>query len=206
MPNIDFYAANGDFALVLEYVFLKSGCRVFQMDSAPGEEIIEFASFGELEKRYSIGLTKGTGPSVLLQLVPPYSLELCHIRRIDFTAGVFGEHGFRYSFEGWGLIQLYLGGTGPQGLVASHSNHFTEAGARYWEHVDEGKRGLVDAWDWRKVTATSSALNRFVRKLALFKIGSRPVLPAASAAFEKGVGPVETYDIELLKKLRTQRA
>lgn len=206
MPNIDFYAAKGDFHPILDYVFSKSGCRVFEMDSSPGQPIAEFASNEMLEGRYPVGICKGSAPSVFLQLVPPNSFGLCRMRRIDLNPGIFGDRAFRYSFEGWGLIQLYLGGIAPHGAVESHSNHFTEAGAKSWEQTDRRERGPVDAWDWRKVTATSSALNRFVRKLARYKLGSRPVLPGAAAAFEAGIDPVSPYDRDLLRERRAQEA
>jgi hypothetical protein len=122
MPNVDFYAAKGDFHPVLDYVFSKSGCRVFEMDSPPGQPIAEFASIEMLEARYPIGICKGSAPSVLLQLVPPNSFGFCRIRRINLKPGVYGDHTFRYSFEGWGLIQLYLGGIAPHGAVESHTS------------------------------------------------------------------------------------
>jgi hypothetical protein len=172
------------------------------MYSPPGQQIAEFASIEMLEARYSIGICKGSAPSVLLQLVPPNSFGLCRVRRIDLKAGVYGDYAFRYSFEGWGLIQLYLGGIGPHGLVDSHCNHNTEARARHWEPVDRGELGSVQSWDWRKITAISAACNRFVRKLGLYKLGSRPVLPMAAAAFETGLDPVPMFDRELLRKRR----
>ena len=157
-----------------------------------------------LEAQFVIGRCEGTMPIILLQLVPPSSFDLCQVRRIELNRSTFGDNAFRYRLDGWGLIQLYLGGIGSHGAVASHSNHFTRAGAKSWEQTDGGERGLVDAWDWRKVIATSSALNRFVRKLAGYKLGSRPVLPAAAAAFETGFDPVATFDRELLRKLHLQ--
>lgn len=200
MPNIDFFATGADFIPILNYVFAESRCRVFESYSPPGQDIAEFSSIDSIESRYAIGVCAGTAPSVLLELVPPESMGLCHIRRINLDPARCGGQTFRYVISGWGLIQLYLGGVGPHGLVNSHSNHFTAARARYWEPVDGGKRGAVESWDWRKTTRVSSALNRFIRKLALYKLGSRPVLPNAAAAFETGVGLVGGFDQELLLK------
>ena len=204
MPNLDFYAADGDFSPILNYVFTQSGCRVFESYSPRGHDIAEFTSIKSLEAQFWIGVCEGSGPSILLQLVPPSSFDLCQMRRIELNSAIFGDNAFRYRLDGWGLIQLYLGGIGPHGMVASQSNHFTETRAKSWEQTDMGERGPergpVDAWDWRKVTAISSALNRFVRKLAQYKLGSCPVLPGAAAAFETGVAPVAVFDQELLRE------
>ncbi len=42
-------------------------------------------------------------------------------------------------------------------------------------------------WDFKAVTAESSRINRFIRKLATSKRGSRVVLPGAAAAFSDGI-------------------
>ncbi len=205
MPNLDFYAGDGDFFPILNYLFTQSGCRVFELSSPPGRDITEFTSIRTLEAQFSIGVCGGTAPSILLQLVPPSSFDLCQVRRIELNRATFSDDAFRYELSGWGLIQLYLGGIGPNGVVESHSNHFTEGGAKSREQIGS-ERGPVDAWDWRKVTASSFALNRFVRKLGRYKLGSRPVLPDAAAAFETGVDPVAIFDKELLRGRRLQGA
>jgi hypothetical protein len=199
MPNIDFYATGGDFRSVLTYVFKQSACRVFESYSPPGEEIAEYKSVDELSARYPIGICRGSGPSVLLQLVPPSASNQFSIRRISLQPELCDGHTFRYAVEGWGLIHLHLGGIGPEGLVNSHSNHNTEARARKWLETHR-ELGPIEIWNWREITAVSSALNRFIRtKLAAYKLGSRPVLPDAAAAFATGLAPVSVADQNLLK-------
>src|ERR1700722_15717271 len=200
MPNIDFYAAGADFLAVLTYVFKQSACRVFESYSPPGEEIAEFKSVDDLSARYSVGICPGSGPSVLLQLVPPGASHQFNIRRITLKPELCEGRTFRYAVEGWGLIQLQFGGTGPQGLVNSHSNHNTEARAKRWSETHR-ELGPIEIWNWRETTAVSSALNRFVRtKLATYELGSRPVLPDAAAAFAAGLTPIFVGDQNLLKE------
>jgi hypothetical protein len=206
MPNIDFYAANADFDPILTHVFSISECRVFESYSPFGQELAEFTSIDSIASRYAIGVCKGTGASVLLQLVPPNAMDLCRIERVNLNPAACDGHTFRYRISGWGLIQLYLGGVGPHGMVESHGNHFTELGAQKWEQSDGGELGAVAAWDWRRIAAISSALNRFIRsKLARYKLGSRPVLPDAAAAFESGVEPVSPGGKALLRQYHLQR-
>jgi hypothetical protein len=199
MPNIDFYAAGTDFLAVLTYVFKQSACRVFESYSPLGEEIAEFKSINDLSARYPIGVCRGSGPSVLLQLVPPSASHQFRVRRIPMQPELSEGHTFRHAVEGWGLIHLHLGGIGPQGLVKSHSNHNTEARARKWLETRR-ELGPIEIWNWRETTVVSSGLNRFIRtKLAAYKLGSRPVLPDAAAAFTAGLAPIFVGDQDLLK-------
>jgi len=199
MPNIDFYAAGTDFRAVLTYVFKQSKCRVFESYSPSGEEIAEFKSIDDVSARYPIGVCRGSAPSVLLQLIPPGASHQFSIRRISVQPELCDGHIFRYAVEGWGLIQLHFGGIGPQGLVNSHSNHNTEARARKWLETHR-ELGPIEIWSWRETAEVSSALNRFIRtKLATTKIGSRPVLPDAAAAFAEGLAPIFVGDQNLLK-------
>jgi hypothetical protein len=202
MPNIDFYAAGRDFTEVLDYVFEKSECRVFESYSPYGKSIAEFRSAVDLSERYPIGTCTGTAHSVLLQLVPPSGFNQFKIRRMSLDPKACKGHTFRYAIEGWGLIQLYLGGTGPAGLVHSHSAHNSEARATKWVGA-RPNAGSPEFWDWREITSISSALNRFVRnKLSVYKLGSRPVLRNAAAAFAAGVDPVSAGDKSLLATMR----
>jgi hypothetical protein len=189
-----------DFFPVLTYVFKQSACRVFESYSPPSEEIAEFKSIEDLLARYPVGVCRGSGPSVLLQLVPPSASHQFSIRRISLQPELCDGHTFRYAVEGWGLINLHLGGIGPQGLVNSHSNHNTEARARKWLETHR-ELGPIELWNWQEITAVSSALNRFIRiKLATYKLGSRPVLPEAAAAFAAGLAPIPVGDQNFLNE------
>jgi hypothetical protein len=202
MPNIDFYAVETDLLSVLGYVFERSGCRVFESYSAFGEEITEFKSIDDLAARYPIGVCRGTAPSVLLELVPPSAENLFDVSYVPLSPDACQGHTFRFAVRGWGLIQLHLGGIGPTGLVLSHTNHNTEARARKWQHTyKEGSPAHL--WNWQETTRISSALNRFIRtKLAVYKIGTHPVLSAAASAFSSGVKPVSATDQVLLEQRR----
>ena len=101
-------------------------------------------------------------------------------RRIDFVPGVAEQGTFRYTCEGWGLIQLFYGG--PQGTLElrwSHTNHNTQKRAAAWA-ATLTRLGEPAAWDWATVTSASGKLNRVIRRMAVDKISSRPVLPHAA--------------------------
>jgi hypothetical protein len=193
MPNLDFYGIDSDLDRVLEFVFSQPGLRVFESYSAFSQELTEFTSADLLKRTVNVGICKGDVPSALLQLVVPSASTLYRVRRITLSSDKCEGHSFRHAIDGWGLIQLYLGGIGPNGIVRSHTNHNSPARARAWEQTVPDM-GSAKWWDWAQVTSVSSALNRFIRnKLSVSKLGSRPVLPAAQNAFAGGMLPSDTF-------------
>lgn len=106
-------------------------------------------------------------------------------RRITYKPGAVKGATHRFDAGGWGLIQLYFGTMRKGRLTPSHTNHNTESRALAWSDT-EHDLGPVSAWDFAEVTRASARLNRFIRKIAPRKLGSRPVLRAAAAALDSG--------------------
>jgi hypothetical protein len=191
MPNCDFYAAGPDLDELLEFVFALPDCRVFESYSLMEQELVEFQSTAEIRSRYRLGHCGGTGDTVLLQLVPSRAGGAVGVARIELDPRRCQGATFRYRLTGWGLIQLYLGGVSPRGVVHSHTNHASEKWARAWEATCAWERGPVSAWDWREVTRVSSKINRFIRqRLAVGRIASRPVLRHANELLVAGVAAI----------------
>ncbi|BCJ58801.1 hypothetical protein C1I93_07810 [Micromonospora endophytica] len=170
VPNLDFYATENDWPTVLHAVFDSHLFRVFEADSEPDREVREFHTVDEVPAgssgRHLMLFVVGSGPGPTA-------------KRIDFVPGI-SDARFRYSCEGWGLIQLHYGGPfGDQELRWSHTNHNTEKRAAAWASTLH-RLGDPAAWDWTAVTSASGKLNRAIRKLAIDKIGSHPVLPGAA--------------------------
>jgi hypothetical protein len=168
VPNLDFYAADEDWPVVLAAVF-DAGFRVFEFNSEPDRELREFRALAEVPDgaRHLALFVDGSGPEPLR-------------RRITFLPGVAGTATFRYTCEGWGLIQLTYGGLfGSQELRWSHTNHNTEKRASAWAAAIP-ELGDPGAWQWATVTSASGKLNRVIRRMAVDRIGSQPVLPHAA--------------------------
>ncbi len=190
MPNLDFYAAQADFDQVLALAFASNDFRVYESYSPFGEPLVEFHDVAELKQRHPVGQCAANGPSVLLALCPAESSALLRIERIALSPERCNGHTFRERCSGWGVIQLQLGGQGPAGLVHSHTNHNSEARARHW-HQTCPQLGDPGLWDWRRVAALSRTLNRHIASgLACAKVGSRPVLPAASQLLAQGMAAI----------------
>jgi hypothetical protein len=180
MPNCDFYGLESDLASVLEFVFCETGCRVFESYSAYGRELLEFRSVADLRQRYVLGHCQGNAPSILLSLLPESAGELVRDQIPSHVVSAAAPG--RFAAGGWGLIQLQLGGESPHGIVKSHTNHNSEKRAAAWEHQYGDAWGSPASWDWSLVASSSRRINDFVRKMAITKDGSRPVLPAAAAS------------------------
>ncbi|MEV8515447.1 hypothetical protein [Dactylosporangium sp. NPDC051484] len=171
MPNLDFYAADDDWPAVLEAVFDLGLFRVYESCSEPDRTLREFHAVAEMpddpQGRDLALFVIGSGPGPIAE-------------RINLLPGALGGATFRYSCEGWGLVQLQHGATvGCEELRWSHTNHNTQKRALAWAATLR-RLGHPSAWNWAAVTSASSRLNRVIRRMAVGKVGSHPVLPHAA--------------------------
>ena len=185
MPNCDFYAVSGDFEPILQFIFDELHCRVLEADSGFDRNLREFSCLDELVKGTNLGDCSNGALSCFLVLWPTEASDQVRMRRIELNpSSGLGTH--RYVAEGWGLISLQFGGLGDTGLHPSNTKHNSEKRASKWADTNHAM-GDPTAWNWNVVTRTSAKLNRRVRSLAIAKIGSRLVLPAAKKAFDAGI-------------------
>lgn len=156
MPNLDFHAADDDRRLVLDALFALGLFRVFETSSEPGRPLREFATPDAVTGDFLELYAIGSGPEPVIDRSGPHE-----------------------EVQGWGLIQLYFGHPDP-----SHTSHNTEKRAQAWAAI-EPELGDPAAWDWPAVTRASAALNRAIRRLAVAREGSHPILPGAAAGQAK---------------------
>ncbi len=187
MPNCDFYAVRQDHEQLLDWLFQEGTCRVFELASDFEQPLKEFRAVGEVlsqfDRRHN---SEEKWHAVHLQLYvlgasPPFSP-----RRVQLDPRACGGATLRYSAEGWGLVQLYLVVEMARGLNNSHSNHNSQKRAEAWAPIVPNMQ-TVDLWDFKKITAFSSRMNRQIKKLSVAKIGSRPILPGALKVWQSGV-------------------
>jgi hypothetical protein len=181
MPNCDFYAAGGDFRIVLDFVFEQPGWILVELASVPDQPLRRFESSQALLDAYDLEQSYA-----YMHLYAPELSGGISERAITFRPGAVGDAKGRTVSEGWGLIQLYLSGSQGGLIRLSHTNHNSETRARSWERTHP-ELGLVSAWDWREVSRASSRLNRHIRRSAVAKSGSRVVLPEAATRAAQGV-------------------
>jgi hypothetical protein len=202
MPNCDFYAAPDDHEPLLTWLFADGACHVYELYSDFEQPLKRFASAAEVLSQFERCYPSGERwHSVHLQLYvlgasPPFRSE-----RIALNPNACNGATFRYTAAGWGLIQLYLSAPNRKGLENSHTNHSNRRRAEA-----HGMRG--NAWDFERITAFSSRLNRQIRKQAVAKLGSRVVLPGALMLWERDVSLnpyVPSEDAALLHPLSSSR-
>jgi hypothetical protein len=154
MASLSFFAAREDHEGLLEFIFRDLGCEVFEAYSGYDDEIRKFTTVAEIEEAFELGVDpSGHGSEPYLMLWAPSSGGQPRVKRIPLR--VPGAS-FRESVEGWGLVQLLLGGIHGRRLTSSSFAHNTEARARKWEEASN-RLGRVDDWDWGELQKVSNS-------------------------------------------------
>ena len=136
----DFFANKEDKIDVLEFIFKETDLRVYDLSSHYGQEICEYKTVEEILAKHD--LDYGAKFATTFQLWTPRHKGKPIFNRINLDPQRCGGYTFRYSTEGWGLIQLYFGGIKNNELNQSHIGHFEEKGALKCESTNT-KNGLV---------------------------------------------------------------
>jgi hypothetical protein len=181
----DFYADPTDKLSVLDFIFNKTDLQVFDLASPKGQQICQYKSSEQIATKFD--LSKGGKFAVTFQLWTPRHKGGPIFRKIDLDPKHCNGHTFRYSTDGWGMIQLYFGGLKDDILSLSHIGHFNQKSAAKWEEIN-AFNGSVNNWDWKEVQATSRKLKQYIHnKLAVERLGSIDVLLGASKLQEQGI-------------------
>jgi hypothetical protein len=176
--NYDFYADRSDALSVIAYIFAEMDLQLFDLYSEYGEEVTEYKSVADVQRKFE---TSAAHPSALFQVWSPRHRGKPFFRKLALDPDRCDGHTFRYSTNGWGLIQLYFYGPSKRGLGPSHIGHFEERGAYSRESLYE-EMGKASEWDWREIRRTSRALKYHIQKrLSVSKVSridTRDILPA----------------------------
>lgn len=187
MPNCDFYATPQDHACLLDWLFTDAACHVYEHYSDFERPLRQFHSAAEVLSQFQRSYPNGKPwDTVYLQLYVLGAGPDFTPTRIDLDPERCGGARFRHSASGWGLVQLHLAAPKGGHLGSSHTNHNSQKRAETWAPVVGAEPG-PDAWDFQRINAFSSRLNRQIRKQSAGKLGSRPVLPGARQLWEQGI-------------------
>jgi hypothetical protein len=187
VPNCDFYATPEDHEPLLTCLFAEATCHVYELASDFEQPLKRFESAVEVMRQFERRYPNGDPWQVHLQLYvlgagPPFEPQ-----RTALNPSACDGATVRYTAEGWGLVQLYLSAPRADRLDNSHTNHNSRRRAERWEPTYIGELGSPAAWDFSRITAFSSRLNRQIRNRGVATVGSRAVLPGALELWERGV-------------------
>jgi hypothetical protein len=180
----NFFADKIDKLQILEYIFQDTDLQIYDANSLYGQEICDYKSVEEISSKFD--LVNGDKFALTFQLWTPRHNGKPIFRKIELDPKRCSGHTFRYSTEGWGLIQLYFGGLKNDQLNQSHIGHFSEKAALKWEDVNSFN-GKVRNWDWKEIQMTSKTLKHQIHtKMAIQTIGTMGVLPGADLLEKAG--------------------
>lgn len=179
MPLCQFYALGSDRDAIVDFVFSQPGWRLLERYSEYDQPLRAFPTRADVVRAFS-----PSGHAQLCLSCDAMGGRVSH-RRITLEPGAVPGATFRYVAEGSGLIQLLFKPVQRNRLSPSSTDHNSERRARRYA-VTADELAEVAAWSWAEVTRVSSKLNRFIRRIAVDKTGSRPILPAAAAAVSSG--------------------
>jgi hypothetical protein len=180
----DFFANKIDKLEILDFIFKETDLKIYDLGSPYGLEICEYKSVNDIDSKFD--LDNGDKFAMTFQLWTPRHKGKPVFRKINLDPKHCNGHTFRYSTDGWGLIQLYFGGLKNNELNQSHIGHFTEKEALKNENITTFN-GRVDSWDWTEIQSTSRMLKNYIHnKLSIRKIGSFGVLKGADLLEKNG--------------------
>lgn len=181
----NFFADEKDKIEILNFILHETDLQIFDMGSSYGQEISEYRATSEIVSRFD--LRNGGKFSVTFQLYSPRFKGDLVFRKVKLDPKRCNGHTFRYSTEGWGLIQLSFGGVKNNELNQSLIGHQSQKRAMMWER-NHSMLGRVSKWDWTEVEITSRKLkNQIHHNMAKRKIGSFGVLDGADKLEEQGI-------------------
>jgi hypothetical protein len=177
--NYDFYADKNDAADVLNFIFSETDLILYQLDSVFGKEINHYKSTDQVMSAFNFTSWKEPSPSFQLWS-PRFEGDLV-IRKVDLDPKYCKGHTFRYSTEGWGLIQLYFGVQSNDKIQFSHLGHQSEKRALAWEDTCKNL-GPVQKWNWTEVESAARKIKNHIHgKLAVRKEKGYGILKGADS-------------------------
>lgn len=183
--NYNFYASKKDKIKILEFIFNEMELSAYDLTSEYEKKICKYRSVDEITAKFDSEI--GCDFDLPFQLWSPRHKGNPIFRKIDLNPKYCDGKTFRYTTEGWGMIQLYFGVLENNKLSQSHIGHFTEKKALMNEPTNL-TNGKVSVWDWKEIQITSRKLQYQIHnKMAVKKIGNLGTLEGAKELERDGI-------------------
>lgn len=186
MPNCDYYATIDDHKEILDFIFSSPNLEVYELYSDFETALIRFDDSEHVLNQFNRANANGSKwTSVHLNLRMNISGENFEPAIVKLDPIKCNGKSFRYTSQGFDMIQLYLSIQSSATLDDSHSNHFTQKSSEKWADSPFIK-SQIDAIDFKLISSFSSRLNREIRKMGVAKIGSRILTQSAYELWNLG--------------------
>lgn len=173
----DFFADKDDKIQILDFIFRETDLQIFDLGSPYGQKVNQYKATEEVVSKFD--LHNGDKFAVTFQLWTPRFKGDLVFRKVELDPKRCNGHRFRYSTDGWGLIQLNFGGVKNGELNRSHIGHQSQKRAIAWE-TNKLDLGQVSTWNWSEVENVARGLKYQIHnKMTARKIESVGVLPGA---------------------------
>ena len=182
--NFDFFADEPDKLTLLELIFNETALKIFELSSPFGQLVQEYKNVSDVISKFDLK-NENAGPIHFQLWSPDFKAEPL-FRRVELNPKYCQGHTFRYVTDGWGLIQLYLGGIKNNQLKHSHIGHFEQKSALIWE-VSNHDKGKVDDWDWAEIQKASRKLKSLLNtRLVINKVNTFSICKGAHLLQQQG--------------------
>ncbi len=171
--NFNFYAEKNDRKIILDFIFNETNWEIYDLYSSYGEEIVKYPTLEEIE--HKIETEKRAGHFNIYS--PDFGGEVI-FRKVNLDPEYCNGYTFRYSSEGWGLIQLYFGKVWNNKLEYSTIKHNSQVRANNW-YSTYPEMANPDLWNWKEINKASRKLAYIIKKASSAKIGSIYVMPGS---------------------------
>jgi len=141
-------------------VFDKPNPKVVEAYSEFDSEPQEFKSSSELTEYMEQRLLVPKSYVDLFVVYPDMHGE-CIKRKIELNSKKIQKRGYRYTWDGWGMISIQLH---PNSHQLSGVNANSEKRALKWEGIYP-EFGSVKTWDWKRVESHKRRLQRVFKKI-----------------------------------------
>jgi hypothetical protein len=185
--NYDFFASKEDKIEILEFIFKETNLHVYDLVSKYDQKVNRYQSVYDITSRFDLDDNKDLEITFIL-----WSSDFkgqVFFRKSDLNPQYFDGSTFRYSTEGWGLIQLHFGAIENNRLDYSNLFHFNETEALKIASESNNDFSSIPAdWDWTNIHNYSKKLWTFIQsKTVENHISDIDVLKGAALLEKTGI-------------------
>ncbi|EMO41188.1 hypothetical protein LEP1GSC186_3011 [Leptospira noguchii serovar Autumnalis str. ZUN142] len=178
MPSCSWYGTLKDHIEILNYLFQKKNCSIYESYSDFEKPIRIFSNVEEIIQEFQSN-------TIFLNIYVQGSGPKFKARKILLDPKKCNGAKYRFSSDGWGMIQLHLSTNIRNRLCSSYTNHNTLKRAEKWEKFYKDLDS-PSQWNFDSVIQFSNQFIRKIKSQTYAKIGSRIVTKNAFLLWENG--------------------